>query len=128
MFEELIKMDNKFHIFKHVHSTATCFDSYNLFLLLKFGTWIDVFWPCKKNELKSFPPLFYCVFALKSLYDYLCVFYSLNDMFAYLIMMSIFFFAIIYIYIYIYINDIIELVSSNSNSNSLSKILLINDF
>ena len=32
MFEELIKMDNKFHIFKHVHSTATCFDSYNLFL------------------------------------------------------------------------------------------------
>ena len=22
-------MDNKFHIFKHLHSTATCFDSHN---------------------------------------------------------------------------------------------------
>ena len=27
--EELIKKDNKSHIFKHLHSTATCFDSYN---------------------------------------------------------------------------------------------------
>ena len=24
-----IKKDNKSHIFKHLHSTATCFDSYN---------------------------------------------------------------------------------------------------
>ena len=28
-FEEHIKKDNKPHIFKHVHSTTTCFDSYN---------------------------------------------------------------------------------------------------
>ena len=27
--EEHIKKDNKFHIFKHLHSTAICFDSYN---------------------------------------------------------------------------------------------------
>ena len=27
--EEHIKKGNKFHIFKHIHSTATCFDSYN---------------------------------------------------------------------------------------------------
>ena len=27
--EEHIKKDNKFHIFKHLHSTVTCFDSYN---------------------------------------------------------------------------------------------------
>ena len=27
--EEHIKNDNKSHIFKHLHSTATCFDSYN---------------------------------------------------------------------------------------------------
>ena len=27
--DEHIKKDNKFHIFKHLHSTATCFDSYN---------------------------------------------------------------------------------------------------
>ena len=27
--EEHIKKDNKSHIFKHLHSTATCFDSYN---------------------------------------------------------------------------------------------------
>ena len=26
---EHIKEDNKFHIFKHLHSTATCFDSHN---------------------------------------------------------------------------------------------------
>ena len=26
---EHIKKDNKSHIFKHPHSTATCFDSYN---------------------------------------------------------------------------------------------------
>ena len=26
---EHIKKDNKSHIFKHLHSTATCFDSYN---------------------------------------------------------------------------------------------------
>ena len=29
--EEHIKKDNKCHIFKHLHSTATCFDSYNYF-------------------------------------------------------------------------------------------------
>ena len=27
--EEHIKNDNKFHNFKHLHSTATCFDSFN---------------------------------------------------------------------------------------------------
>ena len=27
--EEHIKKDNKSHIFKHLHSTATCFQSYN---------------------------------------------------------------------------------------------------
>ena len=27
--EEQIKKDNKSHIFKHLHSTATCFDLYN---------------------------------------------------------------------------------------------------
>ena len=27
--EEDIKKDNKSHIFKYLHSTATCFDSYN---------------------------------------------------------------------------------------------------
>ena len=27
--EEHIKKDNKAHIFKHLHSTATCFNSYN---------------------------------------------------------------------------------------------------
>ena len=27
--EEHIKMDNKSHIFKQLHSTTTCFDSYN---------------------------------------------------------------------------------------------------
>ena len=30
--EEHIKKDNKSHIFKHFHPTATCFDSYNSFL------------------------------------------------------------------------------------------------
>ena len=29
MIEEDIKKDNKYHIFKHLHSTATCFDSFN---------------------------------------------------------------------------------------------------
>ena len=29
--EEHIKKENKSHIFKHLHSTATCFDSYNPF-------------------------------------------------------------------------------------------------
>ena len=29
--EEHIKKDTKFHIFKHLHSTATCFDSYDSF-------------------------------------------------------------------------------------------------
>ena len=29
--EKHIKKDNKSHIFKHLHSTATCFDSYNPF-------------------------------------------------------------------------------------------------
>ena len=29
IIEEHIKKDNKSHIFKHLHSTATCFDSYN---------------------------------------------------------------------------------------------------
>ena len=29
--EEHIKKDNKLHIFKHLHSTTTCFDSYNSF-------------------------------------------------------------------------------------------------
>ena len=28
-FEKHIKKDNKYHIFKHLHSTATCSDSYN---------------------------------------------------------------------------------------------------
>ena len=32
--EEHIKKDNKSHIFKHLHSTTTCFDSYN-FLCFK---------------------------------------------------------------------------------------------
>ena len=27
--EEHIKKENKSHIFKHLHSTATCFESYN---------------------------------------------------------------------------------------------------
>ena len=27
--EEQIKKDNKLHIFKHLHTTTTCFDSYN---------------------------------------------------------------------------------------------------
>ena len=36
--EEHIKKDNKCHIFKHLHSTATCFDSYNS---LCFKTTID---------------------------------------------------------------------------------------
>ena len=29
--EEYIKKDNKAHIFKYLHSIATCFDSYNFF-------------------------------------------------------------------------------------------------
>ena len=29
MIEEHINKDNKSHIFKHLHSIATCFDSYN---------------------------------------------------------------------------------------------------
>ena len=29
MLEEHIKKDNKAQIFKHLHSAATCFDSYN---------------------------------------------------------------------------------------------------
>ena len=29
--EEHIKKDNKSYIFKHLHSTTTCFDSYNYF-------------------------------------------------------------------------------------------------
>ena len=29
--EEHIKKDNKCHIFKHLHSTITCFDLYNFF-------------------------------------------------------------------------------------------------
>ena len=31
--EEHIKKDNKSHIFKHLHSTTTCFDLHNLFAL-----------------------------------------------------------------------------------------------
>ena len=30
--EEHIEKDNKLHIFKHLHSTRTCFDSYNSLL------------------------------------------------------------------------------------------------
>ena len=44
--EEHIKKDNKSHIFKHLHSTATCFDSYN-FLCFKI---IDK--PNSKLDLK----------------------------------------------------------------------------
>ena len=29
MIEERVKKDNKSHIFKHLQSTATCFDPYN---------------------------------------------------------------------------------------------------
>ena len=29
MIEERVKKDNKSHIFKHLQSTATCFDLYN---------------------------------------------------------------------------------------------------
>ena len=29
MIEEHIKKDNQSHVFKHLHSTATCFESYN---------------------------------------------------------------------------------------------------
>ena len=32
--EEHIKKDNNSHIFKHLHSSATCFDSYNSFCLI----------------------------------------------------------------------------------------------
>ena len=31
MIEEHIKKDNKSHIFKHLHATTKCFDSYNYF-------------------------------------------------------------------------------------------------
>ena len=31
MIEEHIKKDNKSHIFKHLHSTTTCFESNNSF-------------------------------------------------------------------------------------------------
>ena len=30
--EEHMKKDNKSHVFKHLHSTTTCFDSYNSLL------------------------------------------------------------------------------------------------
>ena len=33
--EEHIKKDNKSHIFKHLHSSETCFDSYNSLILKK---------------------------------------------------------------------------------------------
>ena len=33
--EEHIKNDNKSHIFKHIHSTAACFDSFNFNLKIK---------------------------------------------------------------------------------------------
>ena len=33
--EEYIKKDNKFHVFKHIHSTTTCFDSYNSLTLTR---------------------------------------------------------------------------------------------
>ena len=35
MIEEHIKKDNKSHIFKHLHSTATCFDLLNNSLCFK---------------------------------------------------------------------------------------------
>ena len=43
--EENIKKDNKSHIFKHLHSTATCFDSYNYLcfkIIDKFNSKFDL--------------------------------------------------------------------------------------
>ena len=64
--EEHIKKDNKSHIFKHLHSTATCFDSYNYLCFkiidkanskfdLKIKEALHINWRTKlKNTTKSF--------------------------------------------------------------------------
>ena len=60
--EEHIKKDNKSHIFKHLRSTATCFDSYNSLSLkiidkanskfdLKIKLSIDIYW--RKSNLNA---------------------------------------------------------------------------
>ena len=49
--EEHIKKDNKSHFFKHLHSTATCFDSYNSLCFKIIDT------ANSKSELKIKEPL-----------------------------------------------------------------------
>ena len=63
--EEHIKKDNKSHIFKHLHSTATCFDSYNSLsfkiidkanckLNVKIKKALHINWRKPKRSKKSF--------------------------------------------------------------------------
>ena len=53
--EEHIKKDNKSHIFKHLHSSETCFDSYNSLILKKIIVWLKrVVWKMLQFLSKQF--------------------------------------------------------------------------
>ena len=78
--EEHIKKDNKSHIFKHLHSTATCFDSYNS-LCFKIIDKANSKFDLKIGELKctskSFyyrfcAPLFFSVFVVLGFLGVFC--------------------------------------------------------
>ena len=86
--EEYIKKDNKSHIFKHLHSTATCFDSYNSLCFkiidkpnskfdLKIKEALHINWgtpnlSAQQNHLKSFSSHPFTIASLP-----LCFFLSL---------------------------------------------------
>ena len=68
--EEHIKKDNKFHIFKHLHSTTTCFDSYNNSFCFKM---ID------KANYSFCPPLVFSVFVFFCFVFFAFVFHLLSS-------------------------------------------------
>ena len=80
--EEHIKNDNKFHIFKHLHSTATCFDSYNSLCFkiidianskfdLKIIEVLHINW--RKPNLNSYPFTIVSVLPCSLLSFFFCV-------------------------------------------------------
>ena len=95
--EEHVKKDNNSHIFKHLHSNATCFDSYNslsfkitdnanskLDLEIKEALHINLRKPnlnAQKNHLaltlslQLFPPLFFSLFVVVLFLSFSFIYY-----------------------------------------------------
>ena len=71
--EEHIRKDNKSHNFKHLHSTKTCFDSYNSLSFKIIDEFLHINWKKPNRTTKAFCshsftlasiPLFYSVFII----------------------------------------------------------------